>query len=185
MSNYYNISEQEMRAFLTPLGFQPIQLPSTKELVFGKRLNHKLPLTLRVYTGINPDGHSRGVGEDAIRVNLFWRNQLGEIKKAGGSKRVHRVTNWQKNLKNRLDNWDQDFVTCHCGAPMVERENKAKGTKFLGCCNYPICKGAKPLPNTEEIRREIHKNTPIAFNGLTKEEMAAEQEVLRLESLCS
>lgn len=169
MATYQNISKNEMENFLVPLGFRQITLSNTKEIVYAKRLTHTLQLSLRVYTGINPDGNSRESGSDAIRVNLFWRNNLGEIKNAGGSKRVHRVLGWKANLKNRLDNWDQDFITCpNCGAPMVERENKAKGSKFLGCCNYPICKTTKPLVDERVAQKHAYQNTPINFNASNK-----------------
>lgn len=169
-----------MTAFLTPKGFQIITVPGTKEIVFGKRVPHNLPLTLRVYTGIEPTGVSRGVGEDAIRVSLFWRNANGEIKKAGGSKRVHRVINWKANLQNRLDNWNQDFILCACGAPMVERKG-SKGS-FLGCCNYPICKNTRQIAKAvseQTGEKHSYKNTPLS--NLSPKEMLAEQEVWKIE----
>jgi len=172
MATYHNITQEEILNFLTPLGFQQIALPGTKELVYGKRIPHKLPLTLRVYSGINPDGNSRGVGEDAIRVNLFWRNQSGEVKKVGGSKRVHRVAGWKNNLKNRLDNWEQDFVICTCGSPMVERKNFKDNSMFLGCCNYPTCRCTRPL------KKKADNNNPL---NLSPRDLRAEQEVLRME----
>lgn len=195
MANYTNISKEEMEAFLFPKGFVPVHLENTKELVYAKRIVHKLALSLRVYTGINPDGASRDVGKDAIRVCLFWRNIQGEIKSAGGSKRVHRVNGWRFNLQNRLDNWEQDFVTCSaCGSPMVER--KGHYGYFLGCCNYPNCKATRPLRKKteeakEQARRDTYKETPINLSNLPEYDAAheaedeAEREVLRLESLYS
>lgn len=179
-SQFKNISIEEMTAFLMPKGFQVISVPGTKETVFGKRMPHNLPLTLRIYTGIE-NGVSRGVGEDAIRCTLFWRNSQGEVKKVSGDKRVHRVTNWKANLQNRLDNWNQDFIMCSCGAPMIER--KGKNGVFLGCCNYPVCRNTRQVKN-QEAERFAYKNTPIAPvypMDLDDGEMAAEMEVLRLE----
>lgn len=74
MAQYYNITVEEMDSFLLPQGFKRIELPGTSELVYGKRIdNNNLPLTLRVYTGIDPTGLSREVGKDAMRVNLFTK----------------------------------------------------------------------------------------------------------------
>lgn len=145
-ARYVNVSETEMHEFLTPQGFKRIQIEGTVELVYGKRVHQDdLQLTLRVYTGIDPSGSSRGVGDDAIRVSLFMR-QENRIVKLGGSKRVHRVAGWRANLQNRLDNWLDEFPKhkCKCGYPMVPR----KGTKgaFLGCSNFPICRETKAIP---------------------------------------
>ncbi len=146
MSKYINISIEEMEQFLIPQGFRKIEIPGTVELVYGKRVDTKdLQLSLRVYTGINPDGQSRKVGADAIRVDLFG---MVENKPAylGGSKRVHRVAGWRENLQNRLNNW-LDFLPkekCpECGYPMVLRTAKATGNKFLGCVRYPLCRHTK------------------------------------------
>lgn len=177
-SQYKNISIAEMESFLKPQGFQVINVPGTKETVFGKRMPHNLPLTLRIYTGIE-NGISRGCGEDAIRTTLFWRNSQGEVKKAAGDKRVHRVNNWRNNLQNRLDNWNQDFVICDCGAPMIER--KGKNGSFLGCCDYPSCRNTKPLNKAiseGEGQKHAVRNTPFNFNS----ERAAEREIYQIES---
>lgn len=38
-----------------------------------------------------------------------------------------------------------------CGAPyMIIRENSHNKTRFLGCPNYPQCRGTRPI--TEELR---------------------------------
>lgn len=145
MATYHNITREEMEAFLLPQGFQQITLPNTFELVYAKRVDHHgLALSLRVYSGIVPSGDSRGVGKDAIRVNLFWKNASGEIKKVGGSKRVHRVKGWRFNLGDRLFQWQQQFKQCHnCGSPMVERQGK--NGKFWGCGNFPQCRNTEPF----------------------------------------
>jgi hypothetical protein len=129
-------------------------LPGTLELVWGKRVDKpllngdKLPLSLRVYTGINPSGDSRGVGEDAMRVNLFARKTDAQgqpiIIKLAGSKRVHRVAGWKANLQNRIDRWAEGMKLCpKCGMPMVER--KGTNGKFLGCLGYPACHNTENL----------------------------------------
>lgn len=142
MATYYNIIDTEMREFLESQGFSQVSIPRTIELVFGKRVyQDNLQLTLRVFTGINPSGSSRAVGEDAIRVILFMRSSDGNIIKLGGSKRVHRVQNWKKNLQSRIDSWIDFMPKCkcsQCGSPMLPRTGK--NGNFLGCSEYPKCK---------------------------------------------
>lgn len=143
MANYVNITQQEVEEFLLPQGFQKIQFdPSVniRELVYSKRVDvDGLVLSLRVYTGINPDGNSRDVGADAIRCAIFWRMSDGTIKKIASSKRVHRVKGWRNNLGERIATLKPAPIKCkHDGAPMVAR----KGTfgEFYGCANFPECK---------------------------------------------
>ena len=156
MATYTNITQDEIEEFLFPQGFQEIKLAGTREKVYAKRVDQlvmradtilgKRPLSLRVYTGIE-DGKSRKVGEDAIRVTVFWKDSAGHAGKiymAGSSKRVHRVKGWKKNLQNRIDAWKDSLgPMCVCGAPMVER--KGKNGNFYGCARYPVC------TNTREI----------------------------------
>lgn len=148
-ATFYNITESEMTEFLSAKGFRKIELPNTVELVYGKRVDQDgNPLSLRVYTGINPNGHSRGVGEDAMRVVLFGKKSDGSIVKLGGSKRVNRVQTWKKNLGNRIDSW-LDYLpkdSCaKCGSPMVPR--KGRNGDFLGCTSYPECKHTARIEN--------------------------------------
>ncbi len=158
MATFTPITQQDAEAFLFPQGFAPVTLDGVSELVYGKRVDRDgLTLSLRVYTGINPNGESREKGTDAIRVTLFWRRPDGEIKMASGSKRVHRVEGWRKNLQARIDTIQPgractevhvvDGKPVKCGAPMVER--KSKRGKFLGCTNYPHCKGTAPVNGTD------------------------------------
>ena len=131
MAQYYNITREEVDAFLTPQGFALVNIPGTSEIVYGKRVDQNdLKLTLRVYTGINFAGNSRDVGDDAIRVVLFLGTPTPDgkmaISKLGGSKRVHRVIGWKRNLQSRLDGWIELLPKnkCVCGGPMVVRDGK-------------------------------------------------------------
>jgi hypothetical protein len=156
MATYYNIPLHEMHAFLTEQGFKPVTLEGTVEAVYGKRVDQgNKYLTLRVYTGINPDGKSRSVGKDAIRVALFvWvKDRAVHV---GGDKRVHRVEGWKVNLTKRLNSWaeglpDHDCPKCH--RPLTIRDGK--NGKFIGCSGYffkvgnePSCKYSEPFPKT-------------------------------------
>jgi hypothetical protein len=159
-AKYVNITIEEMDAFLAPQGFVVVDLrkidpnDNTREVVYGKRVDtdgHLL--TLRIYTGIVA-GESREVGADAIRVNIFTRKLVPDENtqqmvmrsvKIGGSKRVHRVVNWRKNLQERLDRWQENLKTCpKCGNLMKVR--KGRNGEFLGCMGYPECRHTENLP---------------------------------------
>lgn len=152
MAKFTNVSKEDMEAFLVPQGFKAMSIEGTTELVYGKRVDHEgMPLSLRVYTGIWPSGESRGVGEDAMWVRLFFKTKEGKIVSLGCSKRVHRVQGWRKNLGNRIDAWQELLpkrMCPECGMPMVER----KGTfgAFFGCTGFPVCR------HTEKIVKEQH-----------------------------
>lgn len=138
MAEYVNVTQAEMEEFLFPLGFQQITLPGTLELVYAKLIQHNgLVLSLRVYSGINPSGTSRDVGEDAIRADLWWReNKDTAPVRVGSSKRVHRVKGWRKNLQERLDKW-LEFAPIRCACcnkPMVAR--KGPHGPFYGCVGW-------------------------------------------------
>jgi len=151
MAEYYNISLQEMEDFLKPQDFLPLDLPNTIETVFAKRVGD---FSLRIYTGINPNGNSREKGKDAIRATLWWReNDDYQPKIVGNEKRVHRVKGWKKNLQNRIDNWEEMVgPSCNlCGAPTKQR--KGKYGEFYGCIRYPACKG-KGYPHKENKQPE-------------------------------
>lgn len=150
-AKYVNVLKEEVEEHLFPQGFKSLNLQGTLELVYGKRVDQDgIALSLRVYTGINPSGESRSVGKDAMRVNLFLRTEDGQIVKIGGSKRVHRVVNWRKNLQERIDRWLEYMPKdkCElCGLPMIVRESKKNKSKFLGCVGYPKCKNTRSIEN--------------------------------------
>lgn len=138
MATYHPITQDEMAEFLADQGFLQILLPGVRELVYARRADADgLSLSLRVFTGIDPDGASREVGKDAIRVVLFWRREDGTIAKCATSKRVHRVKGWRKNLQDRIDSTKVE-KRCECGAPMIRR--KGKSGEFYGCSTFPACR---------------------------------------------
>lgn len=163
MAKYYNISVDEMDEFLLHQGFAripPAMLVGTRELVYGKRVdNSGIPLTVRIYTGIDPTGQSRDVGEDAMRVALFTKvpdpqNPSKMVaKQLFGSKRVNRVAGWAKNLQSRINEVmgkaTQQKLCDKCGLPMILREGKSKSTgnpySFYGCSGYPSCTNTRSV----------------------------------------
>jgi len=134
---FYNISFEEMQDFLEPQGFQPMQLPKTIELVWGKIVKKgKLTLSLRIYTGINPSGESRAKGTDAIRLMLFVKYN-GEVRHVGETRKCLRVHNWQQNIQTAINEWENCLHFCSaCGAPQVERTKRSDNSKFWACLTY-------------------------------------------------
>lgn len=147
MAAYTAISADEMATFLEPQGFSRVPLTDTREIVWGRVLRvGGTKFTIRVFSGIEAGtGESRGVGEDAIRVSLVWRNRDGAIRGVGRSKRVHRVAGWRTNLQARIDGIEAPPCCPVCGAPMAPRKSKASGEKFWGCADFPACRGTRPM----------------------------------------
>lgn len=154
-SRFYNISRDEMHQHLTSLGFQAMKLPNCVELVYGKIVHlegHRL--SLRIYTAINPNGESREIGSDAIRLRLYFLVN-DEAKPVGRPFRCLRVKNWRENIANAVDGITADFKVCGtCGNPMALREGQ--NGEFWGCVMYHStgCKG-KP--------KEAPRQTPTAL----------------------
>lgn len=49
---------------------------------------------------------------------------------------------------------DQVTISCPaCGAPMVERENRQNGSRFMGCSRYPDCEETAKVPAYLEVKR--------------------------------
>lgn len=138
MATYTQPTVQEMEQVLG--GFARMSLPGTLELVYGKRVDQDgVPLSLRVYTSLNPDGLGRDCGEDAIRVEVYYRRRDGKVVRVGGSKRVNRVPGWQNRLLERIEQWQHQLgPQCQCGAPTILCDGKHG--KFYGCSEYPTCK---------------------------------------------
>ena len=158
MAQYVNITLDEMREFLVNLpksghfhcygeGNVPKLDDKTVEKVFGHVFKMG-PGTacFRVYTGINPDGDSRDVGADAIRVYVYYRNANGDTRMVHKARRVHRVKGWRDNLKARLFEAIDGVRRCpKCDAAMAERTSKTEanpGRKFHSCMEKD-CKGFK------------------------------------------
>ncbi len=148
-------------------GFLPLSIPGTRELVFGKRVDKNgQHLSLRVYTSLEPDGLGRECGTDAIRVEIYFRNAQGSVKRVGGSKRVNRTKGWQKRLGERIAAWEESLgpICPKCGCPTVERDGKYGS--FHGCSQYPECKGIVKLddrgrPSLQDVaEKAIAKRVP-------------------------
>jgi ssDNA-binding Zn-finger/Zn-ribbon topoisomerase 1 len=154
MATAVEISRRDMHEFLAAQGFTEMTLQGTKERVYGKVVDAKTPICLRVYTSVEGES-TRGVGEDAIRCVLVTK--VGnEVKIIGSDKRVQRVAGWKANLQNRLDNWrDQLGPACPKCAGMTTRKRSRRGP-FWGCCKYPVCQTVQPIetPTKNPLRHQ-------------------------------
>lgn len=149
MARYTDVTQADVEELLGPQGFELVPLQDgTRELVYGSRIDADgLQLCMRVYTGIEPDGHSRAVGSDAMRVAIHWRSDDGtQVVQLAGSKRVHRVAGWRENLQERIDGLQVGprCTKVHdggrvCGTPMIRRTGTSKRTKraydFYSCAD--------------------------------------------------
>ena len=145
MSEYYQISREEMEEFMVDHGFELVRVDGTLELVYGKAISGHKDLQIRIYSSVTLAGcGARDVGEDAIRV-ILWSQEYQ--KGVGRSARVYRVKGWAENLEKRIESVlaTAGRLRCGCGGWFVERQGKFG--KFLGCCRYPKCR------NTAEARR--------------------------------
>ncbi len=146
MFNYTPVTRKEMEEALQ--GFSLVPLSNTVELVYGRRVKgHSVPLTLRVYSSIEPEGTSRGAGQDAIRIALVAKVE-GKITGVGRSKRINRVPGWERRLKERLEAWEKLLgPDCpRCGSPTKIR--RGKSGEFFGCSRYPDCRGTTPVTDS-------------------------------------
>ena len=148
MAAYVQITSGEMAEFMSALGFQELsvrertpermlkQSRAVKESVFEKPVGAG---KIRIYSTMQ-GGQGRKVGRDAIRVQ-YWVDGV----KVYGATRVHRVTNWRKNLLNRIYEIE-DMVSTGAlrqvpkdssGRPMVVRSARRDKSKFWGSSDYP------------------------------------------------
>ena len=154
------ISEQEMHDHLTGLGFRPMTIPGTRELIYGRIINtasgHRI--SQRVYTTIY-HGETLEKGQKAIYVKLFFMYDSNPVI-IGKTVRCLRVTNWRENVAEAVAKYEDNFCVCPvCGNPMVWREpDAARGQTFKpfwGCVTYfkTYCPGRpKNTPNAPAPR---------------------------------
>ncbi len=170
MADFYSITLEEMDAFMRSRRFQPVDLTyrnrPVKEWVYQRPLPRSPNHWVRIYTGINRYGRSqnqsRGVGKDAIRVQVIYNDGNVETL-VTQPKRVHRVTGWADNLDKRLSEIAQSLPQVafdRRGEPMTLR--RKNGKYFWGSRDYPKYKETKPF-RAEEIRccKECNKTTGL------------------------
>lgn len=169
MTRFYNVTQAEMESLILPQGFVKMNFPESIELVYGKIIRkegHKV--SLRVFTGINPNGQSRAKGEDAIRVIPYIMFE-GKPTPIAKSTMVRRIETWSKNLQKAIDKWDTDWKVCPaCGYPMILRHGR--NGDFWGCSTWVVtkCKG-KPKPEQRATPQPAAKQSLYEeLMGMTK-----------------
>ena len=153
---YVEISEAEMTSMMEEdMGFEKIQLPGTTEIVWQRQIETKsggkFPYAVRVYSSI-AYGSSRGCGEDAIRVVVINLDTGRPIKltptKGKAGKRIYRTKGAMTNLNTRIrETFEYVSNTGNhcpdCSSLLVTRNGK--WGEFLGCTNYPDCRGTRKI----------------------------------------
>jgi len=156
-AEYEPIGIIEMDRYLQNRRFKPINLfyrnRPIKEWVYERKMgipNHYV----RVYTSINRYGRNQGrardSGQDAIRVQVIYRDNKGETL-VSAPKRVHRIGTWKDNLQKRLDVIAEELPKVMFdsrGEPMTLR--KYKGNYFWGSRDYPKHKETRRFQSETE-----------------------------------
>jgi len=143
-SRFAPVTRADVEALLTPLGFTNIKVPGTSELVFAKRVG---PYSLRVLTGCNADGTPRPHGSDAIRTQLWAKNDRGVPVRVRGAKRTMRVFSWRRNLLRKITDltaWAVSNGLPTSGKPSANTTEKRVAQKRAACC--PLCGGGLTAP---------------------------------------
>lgn len=153
---YVEISETEMTALMEDeMGFDREFPPGTTEIVWQRQIESKsgdkFPYAVRVYSSV-AYGSTRGCGEDAIRVLIINLDTGRPIKltpqKGKAGKRIYRTKSAMSNLRTRCREFFAYVINpanqCpDCNSLMVSR--KGKFGEFLGCTNYPDCRGTRKI----------------------------------------
>lgn len=155
-ARYVEISETEMTSMMEDeMGFDQEFIPGTTEIVWQRQVEtksgEKFPYAIRVYSSI-AYGTSRGCGEDAIRVVLMNLDTGRPIKlqptKGKAGKRIYRTKGAMPNLRTRCRELFAYVINpghhCpDCDSLMATR--KGGYGEFLGCTNYPDCRGTRKI----------------------------------------
>ena len=108
MNTYVEIPLNEMKSFLEKEGFILHKRDERTEWVANKIVQtQKASYVIRIFTSINPEDKSRGVGSDAIKLGVFSSTGHWIM----GNSRVNRTKNWQKNILERIKSLNQKLGT--------------------------------------------------------------------------
>lgn len=162
--------------------FFRIQVPGYKELVYSRMADKEANISLRILSTIE-NGFARDKGEDAIRVQLWWReNDKAEPKLIGTEKSVKRIATWRDNLAERIEMWDDMLgPICKCGAPTNRRKRRntpAGEGYFYGCVKWPNCPAEnQDTTQTNENgtgKTETAVTTPVTSLATNREEVPSQ-----------
>jgi hypothetical protein len=162
--SYVNIPKRDLENELEDIGERVLSVGGSyswgfqgREVVFNL-FSHKGSGLVRIYTSLPVDGDRvRGCGKDAIRV-VVGTEKDKKFYPAAKSRTVYRTAS--KTATNRVEEFLLRFRSIireaygkasevkrcpNCGSPMAYRKVKTTKREFLGCSDYPNCKGTRNL----------------------------------------
>lgn len=127
------------------LGLEPNQVHSV--VVFVGNSTFKTPMPEEVVHGI----FALAKFIKSKRVPVLARHELPGLIDTLLHKRLQPSLRTElthvRNVKSQTSNNATGAKVCpRCGEAMVERTNRRSGERFLGCKQYPRCRGTRPLP---------------------------------------
>lgn len=107
-ATFVGITQEEIEQFLTRAyrALRPHKDVIRGEIVYDLNLSRNT--VIRVWSSVSPRGEGAGIGEDAIRIQLFSKTTSRPLKK-GKSPIVKRTTNWRDNLKARIGDAAEEY----------------------------------------------------------------------------
>lgn len=163
--SYVNIPKKDLENELEDIGEKVISAGGSyswgsqgREVVFNLVSHSKGGGLVRIFTSLPVDGGSvRGCGKDAIRVvvGIEKDSRFRPIAKSrtvyrtaskAGSNRVEEFLLRFRSIIREAYSKASEVKQCpKCGSPMVYRKVKSTKKEFLGCSDYPRCKGSRNL----------------------------------------
>ena len=133
-SNHRAALALDIKATLAGLGFQPVEVPGAKELVFARNSTRLRGVQMRIYTSI-VGNEVRQVGGDSIKVCSVYTNKEGQVNGVTREQRVFRTGQLEEiagRIKDRISKVAGELnaaQVCGCGAPKLLSK---KGNLYCG-----------------------------------------------------
>ena len=133
-SNHRVALALDIKATLAGIGFQPIEVPGAKELVFARNSTRLRGVQMRIYTSI-VGNEVRQVGGDSIKVCSVYTNREGQVNGVTKEQRVFRTGQLEEiagRIKDRIGKVAGELnaaQVCGCGAPKLLSK---KGNLYCG-----------------------------------------------------
>ena len=133
-SNHRAALALDIKATLAGIGFQPVEVPGAKELVFARNSTRLRGVQMRIYTSI-VGNEVRQVGGDSIKVCSVYTNTEGQVNGVTKEQRVFRTGQLEEiagRIKDRIGKVAGELnaaQTCGCGAPKLLSK---KGNLYCG-----------------------------------------------------
>ena len=133
-SNHRAALALDIKATLAGIGFQPVEVPGAKELVFARNSTRLRGVQMRIYTSI-VGNEVRQVGGDSIKVCSVYTNKEGQVNGVTREQRVFRTGQLEEiagRIKDRISKVAGELnaaQVCGCGAPKLLSK---KGNLYCG-----------------------------------------------------